>query len=90
MPVALLVNVNAKGGSLRAELLDNQDNPIPGYTIDDCLPVQSDETSHRVQWRDHEKLPDISEPIIIKFELTNASLFGFYAGPEVVRLKISK
>ncbi|MEN8193647.1 MAG: hypothetical protein ABFS12_12570, partial [Bacteroidota bacterium] len=78
----LFVNVNANGGTLRAELLDTQGNPIPGYTINDCLPVQSDEIIHLVQWRDHEKFPVTSELIQIRFELNNASLYGFYAGSE--------
>lgn len=81
----LLVNVNANAGSLRAELLDSKGNPIPGYSLDDCLPVQSDEISCWVQWKDHEKLPVISEPIQIRFELEKASLYGFYAGADVVR-----
>jgi len=81
----LLVNVNAKEGSLRAELLDAQGNPIPGYTINDCISVKSNEISHWIQWSDHEKLPSKSEPIQIRFELNNASLYGFYAGSEAVR-----
>lgn len=82
---ALFVNVNAKGGSLRAELLDVQGNPIPGYTINECVSVKSDEISHWIQWNDHEKLPAKLEPIQIRFELNNLSLYGFYAGSEVVR-----
>lgn len=82
----LLVNINAKGGTLRAELLDTQGNPIPGYTTNDCLAVQSDGISYWVQWRDHKKLPDRSKAIQIRFELTNASLYGFYAGADVIRV----
>lgn len=80
----LLLNVNAGGGSLRAELLDAQSNPIPGYTLNDCLPIQSDEISYWVKWSNHEKLPFTSGVMQIRFELNNGSLYGFYAGSEVV------
>ncbi|MCK5456505.1 MAG: hypothetical protein KAI45_05205, partial [Melioribacteraceae bacterium] len=56
-----------------------------GYTINECVSVKSNEISHWIQWSDHEKLPAKSEPIQIRFELNNASLYGFYAGSEVVR-----
>ena len=70
---------------MRVELLDSKGNPIPGYTINDCLPVKSDEISYWVQWSDNKKLPATSEPIQIRFELNKASLYGFYAGSEAVR-----
>lgn len=83
----LLVNVNAKEGSLRAELIDNQGNPISGYTIKDCIPVKADDVSYVVVWNNHNKLPNSSGPFQIRFELTKSSLYGFYVGSEVVRIK---
>lgn len=80
----LLVNVNAKEGSLRAELTDNQGNPISGYTMNECVPIQSDDVSQIVEWKNHNKLPDLSEPIRIRFELKKASVYGFYAGSGVL------
>lgn len=85
----LLVNANAAGGELRAELLDGVGHPIPGYTIDDCLPISSDDISHWIKWRKHEVLPNASKPIQIRFEFSNTSLYGFYAGSKV-ELKMSK
>jgi hypothetical protein len=81
----LLVNVDADSGSLRAELLDAQSKPIPGYTLNDCIPVQSDGLEEFIRWRDHNDLPDPEKGMRIRFLINNASLFGFYAGQNLVR-----
>jgi hypothetical protein len=83
---SLLVNVNASRGSLRAELLGVDGNPIPGYTANDCLPVQSDGLEELIQWRDHSKLPESQEALRIRFLITGTLLYGFYAGPDAVRM----
>ncbi len=84
----LLVNVDAANGSLRAELLDAEGSSISGYTMRECLPVQTDGISHWVQWRNHAELPDTKKPIRIRFEIKNASLYGFYAGSHAVRVQV--
>ncbi len=81
----LLVNVDASVGSLRAELLDAEGTPVSGYTMKECLPVQTDDIAQVVRWRDHTKLPDSEEALRIRFLITGASLYGFYAGPDAVR-----
>ncbi len=81
----LLVNVDASRGSLVAELLDVDGNPVPGYAANDCLPVQSDGLEEPIQWREYSDLPESQEAIRIRFLIQKASLFGFYAGPDVVR-----
>ncbi|MCD6597164.1 MAG: hypothetical protein J7L04_05720, partial [Bacteroidales bacterium] len=55
------------------------------YTINDCIPIQSDDVSQLVEWKNHNKLPNSSEPFQIRFEITKASLYGFYAGPDAKR-----
>jgi len=83
----LLVNANAKEGVLRAEILDKHGNPISGYSMKDCIPIQSDDVLQLVEWKNHNKLPHATEPIQIRFELTKVSLYGFYAGSKVVRVE---
>ena len=80
----LLVNVNATGGSMRAELLDESSKPISGYTLNECISIQSDEISGLVQWKNHSKLP--KQTFQIRFQLENASLYCFYAGHNAERL----
>jgi hypothetical protein len=81
----LLVNADASAGSLIAELLDVEGNPIPGYTANECLPVQSNGLKELIQWRDYSQLPDMEKGLRIRFLMKKASLFGFYAGPDLVR-----
>lgn len=83
----LLVNVNAAVGSLRAELIDDEGNPILGYSMSECLPIQSDDISEIVQWKNHTELPAKLKEVIIRFEMDNASLYGFYAGSDVERVE---
>ncbi|MCK5105013.1 MAG: hypothetical protein KAR17_19455 [Cyclobacteriaceae bacterium] len=83
----LLVNVNADGGSLRAELLDAGGNQISGYSMNDCIPIQSNDISEIVRWKNHVELPYGKQEFRIRFQMENASLYGFYAGPEVERVE---
>ncbi|MCK5702349.1 MAG: hypothetical protein KAI29_14395 [Cyclobacteriaceae bacterium] len=81
----LLVNANASGGSLRAELLGNDGNPIPGFSAKDCLPITKDGVVQLIRWRNHAELPEVTAKLNIKFTLTNTELYGFYAGKDVVK-----
>ena len=83
----LLVNADAAGGWLRAELLGADGNPIPGYTAEECLAVKSDGTAQAIRWRRHDELPETEEALRIRFVMQDASLFGFYAGEEAFRLE---
>ena len=82
-----MVNVNADGGSLRAELLDAGGNQISGYSMNDCIPIQSNDISEIVRWKNHVELPYGKQEFRIRFQMENASLYGFYAGPEVERVE---
>jgi len=83
----LLVNADARGGWLRAELLDVHGLPIPGYTAAECLPVRSDGVAQVIHWRKHAELPEMKAPLRIRFVMANASLYGFYAGEDAFRLE---
>ena len=84
----MLVNVNAAGGSLRAALLDADGKAIPGYAMEDCIPVEADDIYGYVRWKNKDALPGGEQPVRIKFQLKNASLYGFYAGAGAVRFNI--
>ncbi len=82
----LLVNADASDGTLCAELLDAEGKPIPGYTADVCLPIHSNDIIQTIRWREHAELPNSNKPLRIRLLMSNASLFGFYAGPHVLRV----
>ncbi len=54
----LLVNINATGGPMPAELLNENGKPISEYTLNESVPIHSDEISVPVQWENHIKLPE--------------------------------
>ena len=74
---ALFVNVAANGGSVRAELRAVDGAPIPGYEVDNCVPVESDETAAQVNWRGNPSpAAFIEKPIRLYLTATRASLYS--------------
>ena len=74
----LVVNANAKGGSLVVEALDADAKPIAGFARADCAPITNDGIHHVVTWKSN---PDChllqGRPIKLRFYLKNAKLFSF-------------
>ncbi len=79
----LHLNYRAWGGSVRVEVLDDQDKVVPGYAADDCRPLQRDEVDAVVAWRDRAELPSTGGALRLRFLLDKASLFSFAAGDGV-------
>ena len=71
--------LNAKvnsNGIILAQIADENDQPIPGYEKENCIPFTGDETSYRVTWKSKKTVP--SDRIIkIHFYLKHADLFTF-------------
>ena len=51
----LLLNAEAEGGEIRAELLDVRGNPIPGYTREECRPLTGNGHQQEVVWEGQER-----------------------------------
>lgn len=76
----LAVNYRTNGGGwLKAAVLDAQGRPRPGYSLEDCVPLTGDSTNQPIVWKQQARLP--AQPARLQFELRNASLFSFAAGP---------
>ncbi len=72
----LVVNALVRsGGSLRAELLDDNGLPIPGYSIDDNLAISGDHRQAIVKWAGGDSAP--AEAVKIRFVLHRAFLYGY-------------
>jgi hypothetical protein len=79
----LFVNVDAKDGELRAEILDKDGNVIPSYTIQNCKPVKVDSTIYQIEWNDDKDLSGFAgSPVKIRFSLKNAKLYAFWVSPD--------
>ena len=77
------VNVAAAAGELRVEVLDADGNVIPPFTKANCLPVTTDSTIQRVQWRGGQDLSALSgKPVRLRFHLRNGQLYAFWVTPD--------
>ena len=80
---ALLLNAEAEGGEIRAELLDVRGNPIPGYTREDCRPLTANGHQQEVVWEGREDLaPVVAQGAFsIRLYLNQATIYGFRVIP---------
>lgn len=75
----LIVNATARaGGQVRVGLLDAQGQPIPGRTVEDCLPLTGDNRSWLVAWPGGRDVTKWSgKPVRLRIELRDADVYGF-------------
>ena len=77
----IVVNANAKGGSLVVEALDVKGRVIEGFSAGDCTPITTDSVRHVVTWKGHKDCHLLQgRPIRLRFHLENAKLFSFEPG----------
>lgn len=75
----LFVNADASGGSLVAEIVGLDGTPIPPFTFDNCVPIQTDGTIMPVQWKGEPDLSRLSNvPVKVRFKSDNCKLFAFW------------
>jgi hypothetical protein len=63
-------------GSLRVEICDAFGNPVAGYRREDFVSVTGDSRRHVLQWKDKPTAPFQYEPISLRFEATDATLYA--------------
>lgn len=72
----LAVNVRVKnGGVLRAELLDTDNQPVPGFTFEECDSITGDHLQAIFSWKGEDLAPTAA--VKIRFQLHRALLYGF-------------
>jgi|EP01047_Picozoa_sp_COSAG01_P052381 hypothetical protein len=75
-------------GSLRAELLGaracthhactpRNSQPLPGYSLADCEPVDTDTYEGALRWRGGDRVPVAAGPVKVRFVLLRARLYSF-------------
>ncbi len=72
----LIVNADAAGGKLRAEVVDPSGAPVPGYGLSECRPLTGDGVRQTVRWRTRSTLPSCGA-LRIRFRFSKASLYSF-------------
>ncbi|MFN7937876.1 MAG: hypothetical protein U0R19_31390 [Bryobacteraceae bacterium] len=70
--------VTTSTGEIRAELLDTNNQVIPGFSRNESIPFTGDATSHTLRWRTSTfPGPHATSLKKIRFLLTNADLFSY-------------
>jgi len=78
----LSLNVNAAGGRIRVEVIDDaSDTPIDGLTLAECQPVDVDDLQAIVRWEGGESVRSRigDRPVRLRFVMEQASLFSYCA-----------
>lgn len=79
----LFVNIDANQGELRVEVLDQNDQVIPPYSVQECLPVREDSTRYAVCWQDAPEFAGLAGQIVkFRFHLTRARLYSFWVSAD--------
>jgi hypothetical protein len=73
----LRVNADASHGKVTAEILDENLNPLPGFTRADSETMREDSVSKEMTWRTHSDLSTLQgRAVRIRFYLQNADLYS--------------
>lgn len=76
----LALNVNTSAvGQVQVEILDENDKPIPGYTLDDCDQIYTaNEINRIVRWNGESTVSGLAgKPIRLHFVMRDADLYAF-------------
>jgi hypothetical protein len=70
------------GGAVRAELRDDHNRPLDGFTLQDCDPVTQSGFAQPLTWNGRMIGSSPNQEVRIRFELDNAQLFAFEVMPD--------
>ena len=74
----LTVNAFCPEGELRAEILDENGKPLPGFSAEQCDPFQGDAVRHTFVWQGRGDLSPLhDQPIRFRFHLRQGDRYSF-------------
>ena len=75
------LTINGKANhhaQIAVEVLDQANQPIPGYTREENIPLTADAVSHTVQWQERRDISALDgKTVSLRFYLANAQLFSY-------------
>jgi hypothetical protein len=78
----LRLNVAADNGHVRVSILDEHEQPIAGFGLDDSLPLTGDGVRLAATWRGGDRLDALAgRPIRLQLQWERASLYAFTIEP---------
>lgn len=64
-------------GQVLVELQDAEGKPIPGYTLEDCVPIYGDHIARTVEWKNGADVSALAgRPIRLRFVMSDADLYS--------------
>lgn len=79
----LFVNANCPQGTLRAEVLDEQGQPIAPYSLENSDSLRSDTTLAPIRWKGATDLAPLNgKTVRFRFHLENGRLYSFWVSPD--------
>jgi hypothetical protein len=75
----LLLNLSTSAaGGVFVELQDESGKPIPGFTLDECRELNTDDLAREVAWKNGSDVGPLSgKPVRLRFRLKDADLYAF-------------
>ena len=74
----LVLNLKADYGQVLVECLDLQGETIPGFNLQDCVPLEVDSVEAPVRWKEKENIRALRKaPFKLRFHLRNARLYSY-------------
>ena len=72
----LVLNADARDGSIRVEVLDAQGRRLRGFTKQDVVPLQGDSLNHHVTWQGRTLADLPAGDILLRIHLENAVVYA--------------
>lgn len=74
----LVINYSTSAaGSIRVEVIDANDQPVPGFALDECPEIYGDEIEKVVEWGERSDLSQLAgQAIRLRFVLKDADLYS--------------
>lgn len=73
----LQINIAGHGGTARVSLADENAGPLPGYTLDDCLPLPEDATRAVVRWKGHGDVRGLKgQRVLVLIQLESGTVYS--------------
>ncbi|MBP5640582.1 MAG: hypothetical protein J6X55_13945 [Victivallales bacterium] len=80
--VSLLLNASTSGaGCITCEILDGEGVPVPGFSMDESIPVYADDIDIPMAWKNGGSLKElVGKPISLRFNMVDADIYSFRFG----------
>ena len=77
------VNVDARAGDLKVEVLDVEGRVIAPFSLANCRPVTADGTRQPITWEGAADLAALAgKPVRFRFHLSHGELYSFWVSPD--------